>query len=189
MVKLIRLTTENDNQFEADMDSDLKLGPKASVALQNLTFETEFSTLGISGAERSVTYNFNTNVYAAAHTNEMKVAEYTSANYPDMFDDLAGALNDTCSIGDTTNFGQPGDTTQMNNYMQFNVTGSEEKKAIQLRVTPMLHPLLKTRAFDYRFEAADVRSDYARSALLFTSQPAGYWDQTGADGIPPPVRS
>ena len=120
MVKLVRLTTENDNKFEAQMDSDLTLGTNASVALQNVTFETFFTTLNISGPERTIAYNFNNTQYPGGiHFADMKVSEYTSANYQDAFEDLEGALNDTCSIGNATDGGLPGDTSQMNNYMQF----------------------------------------------------------------------
>ena len=183
MVKLIRLTTENDNNFNVDMDSDLKLGPNASVALQNLTFETQFQTLVVSGDDREVKFNFDVDEYelTGTHTNSLKLEAYDSANYPDFFDDLAGTLNETCSIGSSTKLGVPGDTAQMNNYMQFNVSGVTEKKAIQMRLAPMLHPLLKTRAFDYQYEAADEDSGYERSAEMFTSHPAAYSDSDPSD--------
>jgi len=176
MVKLIRLTTENNNQFEADMDSEIKLGSNASVALQNITFQTEFVALGVSGVDATIKYNFDETAYgsAAFNSNDLKFNEYTSANYQTFFEDLEGTLNNTCSIGSAASLGYPGNTAQMNNYMQFNVTADEEKKAIQLRLTPMLHPLLKTRAFDFEFAAANPDSDYGISSLIFSSHPAAY---------------
>ena len=190
MVKLIRLTTENDNNFNVDMDSDLKLGPNASVALQNLTFETVFNTLVVSGDDREVKFNFDEDGYGATahHSNSLKLEAYTSANYLDFFEDLAGTLNETCSLGSAAKLGVPGDSSQMNNYMQFNVTSIQEKKAIQFRLTPMLHPLLSTRGFDYEFKASDPDSHYLQNIELFTSHPKAYnandpTDPTTAPGI------
>ncbi len=81
MVKLVRLTTENNNQFEADMDSEIKLGPNASVALQNITFQTEFVALGVSGDDATIKYNFDEAAYgsSAFNSNDLKIKEYTSA--------------------------------------------------------------------------------------------------------------
>ncbi len=173
MVKLVRLTTENDNKFEAQMDSEIKLKANASVALQNLTFESEFTTLTISGAERNVVYNFNTDAYPALeNTGLLSIASYNSTNYETFFSDLEGALNDTCSLGGAGR-GYPGDTNQQNNYMQFNVFEESDTRSIEMRVTPMLHPLLKTRLFEVNVEP-QVSGDYDLSQLLFTAQPAAY---------------
>ena len=186
MVKLIRLTTENDNNFNVDMDSDLKLKANASVALQNLTFESKFTTLAVGGQDRTVFHNFNVTEYPGVNYSEqLEIKDYTSANYLEFFDDLEGALNDTCSLGSVG--GQPGDTDPMNNYMQFNVTEDEDKKAIQFRVTPMIHPLLKTRAFDYQYYAQQPQSGYERTNVMFTSYPAGYTDISPTDPTTPGV--
>ena len=180
MVKLIRLTTENDNNFNVDMDSDLKLKANASVALQNLTFESNFPTLAVGGQDRTVFHNFNQTEFPGVNYSEqLKIKDYTSANYLDFFDDLEGALNDTCSLGSVG--GEPGDPDPMNNYMQFSVAADEDKKAIKFRVTPMIHPLLKTRAFNYEYYAQQPQSDYDRSNVLFTSHPAGYSDVSPTD--------
>jgi len=186
MVKLIRLTTENDNNFNVDMDSDLKLKANASVALQNITFESKFPTLAVGGADRTVFHNFNhTEFPGINYSEQLKIEDYTSANYLDFFDDLEGTLSDTCSLGGVG--GEPGDPDPMNNYMQFNVTEDEDKKAIQFRVTPMIHPLLKTRAFNYEYYAQELASDYERTNIMFTSHPAGYSDVSATPETTPGV--
>lgn len=181
MVKLVRLTTENDNNFNVDMDSDLKLKANASVALQNLTFETDFQTLSVTGNDRTISYNFDLTRYPGlTHTDQLKIEDYTASNYNAFFTDLEGTLNDTCSLGSAAGGLLPPDLANpMPTYMQFNVTGDEPEKRIQMRLTPMLHPLLKTRAFLYRKGAADPESDYERTNLIFTSQPVGFSDTGG----------
>lgn len=184
MVKLIRLTSEDDCKFNANMDSDIVVGENAQIAVKNLTFETIFQTLSITGTDRVVSFNFDSNAYGITHDEELKLVDYTSANYDDFFEDLEGTLNSTCSLGSAALGGIPGDTAPMNNYMQFHITADEEKKKIQFRLTPMLHPLLETRAFNYEYAASDPNSGYDRTNLIFTSQPAGYSD---VQAVPPAV--
>ena len=174
MVKLVRLTTENNNNFNANMDSDLILGEKASVALQNLTFETDFQALSVTGIDRVVSYNFDETAYPGqTHNSELKLGEYTASNYNAFFTDLEGTLNDTIEQTDTAVTGSNQPT-----YQQYNITADDPEKRIQLRLTPMLHPLLKTRSFNYNYAANDPQSDYERTNLIFTSQPRGLSDTT-----------
>ena len=43
MVKLIRLTSEDNANFEANFDSEIKLKEQSQIALHNLTFESNFT--------------------------------------------------------------------------------------------------------------------------------------------------
>ena len=45
MVKLVRMTTENNNKFNTNIDSDIVVGEKAQLAVKNLTFESLFKVL------------------------------------------------------------------------------------------------------------------------------------------------
>ena len=173
MVKLVRLTTENNNNFNVNMDSTMTLGKNASVAVQNVTFESDFPTLSIGGNDRTVGFNWDVSpaLPDEIYNGFLKVADYTSSNYELFFTDLEGALNDTLSVSG----GFPGaGVGAFNNYMQFHVNPKAETKSIDFRVTPMIHPLLVTRAFDFQYEPENALSDYNGVTTLFSAVPALY---------------
>ena len=55
MVKLLRLTTENDGKFFADLDAGIEVSERGQIAVQNLTFETDFNILEVNGRNNEVT--------------------------------------------------------------------------------------------------------------------------------------
>ena len=59
MVKLIRLTTTDNATFESNLDSEIKLGSNAQVALRNLTFESDFDVFSTDIGNNSVSTNFD----------------------------------------------------------------------------------------------------------------------------------
>ena len=109
MVKLIRLTSENNGRFNIDLDAGIPIGEGGSIALQNLTFESEFTPLTINDNNKIVSFtvdsgNFNTGepseqppfkTYAA----ELEKKTYTASNWKDFIADLQGALNSCMSVG------------------------------------------------------------------------------------------
>ena len=64
MVKLIRLTSEDNCKFNANMDGDIVVGERASIAVQNLTFETIFDAIEVSLADAKVDVNLDTRVFS-----------------------------------------------------------------------------------------------------------------------------
>ena len=183
MVKLIRLTSEDDNKFNANMDSDIVVGERAQLGLKNVTFETIFNLLSVGGNDETVSFNFNTTQFSTTREGKLKNKTYTSADFPEFFDDLAGAFNDCCFVNL--------DPSAVNsepfaNYMQLSVVDDDDKRELSQRVTPMLHPLLKTRAFNYFYEASEVNSGYEPSKLFFDATPALY-DTYGSIVSPAPA--
>ena len=57
MVKLLRLTTDNNGNFNADLDAGIQLSENAQIAVQNLTFETTFDILNINASNRDIDFD------------------------------------------------------------------------------------------------------------------------------------
>ena len=93
MVKLLRLTTDNNCKFNADLDAGINVGENASIALQNLTFESDFTVLDITGDD-VVTFNWNTTSYADRVVS-LTPRTYTKSDYKEFYPDLQRALNGT----------------------------------------------------------------------------------------------
>ena len=45
MVKLVRLTSNDNGKFNADLDAGISVGENTQIAVQNLTAQTTFETL------------------------------------------------------------------------------------------------------------------------------------------------
>ena len=122
MVKLIRITTEDDGNYNAALQDGIQLGSNSSIALQNLTFESNFVGLKISSSNNEVVFNLdigdNQNGIPAqpaalpppatawqpeppftSLSVTLSTAEYGKTNYTDFFDDLQGALNSCLAVG------------------------------------------------------------------------------------------
>ena len=54
MVKLIRLTTANNGKFRADFDAEILIPPGSKLALQNVTFKTNFTPIFIGSEDRLI---------------------------------------------------------------------------------------------------------------------------------------
>jgi len=102
MVKLIRLASNNNCKFNADLDQGIKLGENSQIALQNITFDTEdFTTLSISADRNEVSFNLNTtasgDVSALSETTALlKTANYNLTTITDFYDDLESKMNMCC---------------------------------------------------------------------------------------------
>ena len=60
MVKLIRLASDDDCKFNADLDQGIKLKENSQIALQNITFDTDDFLILTVGRERDkVSFNLN----------------------------------------------------------------------------------------------------------------------------------
>ena len=171
MVKLVRMTTENNNKFNTNIDSDIVVGEKAQLAVKNLTFESLFKVLSVGANENTVSFNFNSTQFALTRTGNLQDKSYDSSNYPDFFTDMSGACNDCCFVNlDPAN----ANAEPFANYMQFSVVNKDDKRILSQRNTPMLHPLLKTRAFNLFYDPAQPVSGYEPSKIFFNAKPALY---------------
>ena len=60
MVKLLRLTTENNLKFEADLDAGIDIKANSCIALQNLTFESsDFSALQVNNGNNDISFSLD----------------------------------------------------------------------------------------------------------------------------------
>lgn len=117
MVKLIRIVSEDNANFIANLEAGVPLTENASIALQNLTFENNFSSLKVGVKNRVVNFNLDTNndqdgipdqntPPASQQPNPpfttgssfLDVVNYNSANYQDLYTDLQAKLNNTLSV-------------------------------------------------------------------------------------------
>jgi len=149
MVKLVRLTSDDDGKFNANLDSDLVVGEDAQVAVQNLTFQTEFTTLDVSASQTEIQFNLDRTTYAPATsrtTGDLEPAVYTSTNYPDFFPAMQTALNDTMLLNAGFEDPPPGQGKYQSGGQFF--VGSiddanhdlNDKKNIFFRLSPVIHP-------------------------------------------------
>ena len=159
MVKLLRLTTDNDGKFNADLDAGIQLSENAQIAVQNLTFETTYEVLSIHGENQMVEVVWNE---ADASTGgyitygALQPKDYTSADIATLSIDLEGALNDTQGI----------DTSKVNNVMK-NVQNYGEFKLsedtnttlsnIQYKLCPLTLPFHLNEDAELRTEAKNDR--------------------------------
>ena len=118
MVKLIRLTSEDNCNFNANLEAGIHLDENASIALQNLTFENNFPGLKINGGNRHIKFSLDTNddqggIPATNNvfppftnaTAELLIRDYDRYSIEAFYEDLQGALNSTLSVGPLNNAG------------------------------------------------------------------------------------
>ena len=123
MVKLIRIVSEDNCNFNANLEAGISLGEGASMALQNLTFENRFIGLEINSKNNEISFNLDTNNNQTdipaplvlpkfqpfppflTIKATLKIAKYDSNNYKDFYEDLIGALNGTLSVAAGINGG------------------------------------------------------------------------------------
>jgi hypothetical protein len=116
MVKLIRITSEDNGNYNAELQDGILLNPQSSIALQNLTFESDFIGLNINNGTNEISFNLDvgddqTGIPAqpghgyqptppfSTISAVLKTEQYTKTNYKDFFNDLQGALNSCLSVG------------------------------------------------------------------------------------------
>ena len=116
MVKLIRITSENNGNYNAELQDGILLEPKSSIALQNLTFESDFVGLNINSLTNQVEFNLDvgTDQYGIPTqpptgyqptppftklTATLDTKQYTKINYKEFYADLQGALNNCLAVG------------------------------------------------------------------------------------------
>ena len=117
MVKLIRIVSEDNANFIANLEAGVPLTENASIALQNLTFENNFSSLKVGVKNRVVNFNLDTNNDQdgipdqntppasqqpnppfTTGTSYLDSVNYDATNYQDLYTDLQAKLNNTLSV-------------------------------------------------------------------------------------------
>lgn len=104
MVKLLRLTSTDDCNFEADLDAGIKLGENSSIGLQNLTFESiDFTAFTMGGDRTTISFSqnrspqlFNEPPLFNFNESNLTSASYTSTNINEFYADLEATLNECC---------------------------------------------------------------------------------------------
>lgn len=150
MVKLLRLTTENDLKFEANLDAGIPIKENSQIAIQNLTFEsTDFAALTIDNSNRWVSFNLFDPGFIY-YTEGLTTTTYSKNNIATFYKDLEATLN-SCLVVDSEGgnaFGSfkvlyPNDPNQ--------AFGQVEKVTIIFKLTPLI------MTFFYN-DTGDIRS-------------------------------
>tara|TARA_R110000744_G_scaffold102661_2_gene197236 strand:- start:638 stop:2755 length:2118 start_codon:yes stop_codon:yes gene_type:complete len=97
MVKLIRITSEDNGNFNAELSDGIPIKPNATIALQNLTAETVFETITINSSNEKITSNQRVGKFTDIKSN-LALKTYTSANHNDFLIDLEATLNETLEV-------------------------------------------------------------------------------------------
>ena len=162
MVKLLRLTSNDNGNFTADLEAGIELGSKSSIALQNLTFESDFIGLKTNQSNSQVSFTLDTNNnqdgIPPAQTppsfqplppftqlsSALQPAEYGKTNYKDLYANLEGALNSCLSVGvgSANNFGDV--------YSEFVIDGktNPDRPEILYQYSPQTMPLFTNDGVD-----------------------------------------
>ena len=135
MVKLVRITTENQNAvFQSNLDAGITVSKDASIALQNLTFNAEFDVLQITADNNKVKYNLAEGINNTLEF-ELPSNSYTNANYRDFYKDYEAALNGCLSVDQPAP--QDGDV-----YSSFKIVEEGDRVLTKFKYTPMIMPFM-----------------------------------------------
>ena len=185
MVKLLRLTTDNDGKFNADLDAGIQLSENAQMAVQNLTFETTYDVVTIHGENQMVAVNWDLGTSVLEY-GELQPKQYTSANIATLSIDLEGALNNALSV-DTLNNA----ATYKENYGEFKLSEDTNTTLsnIQFKLSPLSLPFHLNEDAELRTEVKGNRlwgiSDVTSNAGpgLISSLAIGNTQVAGDGGI------
>ena len=135
MVKLIRLTSEDNCNFKANLDDGIQLSINSKIALQNLTFNAEFDVLVVDATNREVKFTLNAYTNLGQNMNVLTglltPRSYTSSEVEIFYRDLEGALNEALRVDAST-------PANGNVYGNFQVKSEKEKVEILFKYTPVI---------------------------------------------------
>ena len=135
MVKLIRLTSEDNCNFKANLDDGIQISIDSKIALQNLTFNAEFDILTIDDSNKEVKFTLNSNLTLGVGMNvisgNLTPRSYVGNELNEFYKDLEGALNDCLSV--VSNIVSNG-----NVYGSFQVEEEKDRVFIKFKYTPMI---------------------------------------------------
>ena len=110
MVKLIRLTSDDDLNFAANFDADIIVPPGSKLALQNLTFETETRAINITNGNNKVTFTGNIDPadIQPGEESELEVKSYVGdTGINDFLNNLEATLQSTLESYSNQPVGMP----------------------------------------------------------------------------------
>jgi hypothetical protein len=145
MVKLLRLTTENDGEFNVDFDSVIALPENAQIAVHNLTFESEYNLLNITSSNNRIETTISDGTYNPLFANLIN-KQYTSSNYNEFYDDLNAALNSTLQLNYDSNQDDDGGDV----YCSYRVIKENDRLNVYFKYTPLTY--MFNSNLDYRQE-------------------------------------
>jgi hypothetical protein len=90
-MKLIRLTTTDENGFFDNAVPDLKIEPKSKIALLNASFDTEIDTIVIDESNNII--DLTINGQANIKTITLDSDTYSNTDYQELFDEISSKLN------------------------------------------------------------------------------------------------
>jgi hypothetical protein len=100
MVKLLRITSQDNGIFKADLDAGIDIKENSSIALQNLTFETQdFTAFRVGAVNRIVKFDYGNLQRDLALTANLKVENYTKATIQTFYKNLEATLNRCLGVG------------------------------------------------------------------------------------------
>jgi hypothetical protein len=147
MVKLLRLTSNDNCKFSVNMDADLIVDEQSQIAVKNLTFETEFEVLSVSGyanpvlsTNGSIQFGADTNIYGEA-TALLDAKQYNNSNFLTFFTDMDRTLNNTLEPIQQDEDESP-TTEGQQFYAQYKIDPDDDLKAIKFRLSPVIVPLI-----------------------------------------------
>ena len=134
MVKLLRLTTENDGEFNVDFDSIIALPENAQIAVHNLTFESEYNLLEITSSNNRIETTISDGTYNPLFA-DLKNKQYTSSTYTEFYDDLNSALNNTLQLNYDSNISSDGGDV----YCSYRLIKENDRLNIYFKYTPLTY--------------------------------------------------
>ena len=100
MVKLLRITSEDNGNFKADLDAGIEIKENSSIALQNLTFQTEdFTAFRVGGGNSLVQFDYGNLLRDLPLTANLKVENYSKATIQTFYKNLEATLNRCLGVG------------------------------------------------------------------------------------------
>ena len=142
MVKLVRLTTDDETcVFKSNLDAGIAVSKDAKIALQNLTFENEYTALTIDDSNNRVISNFDTTIYDDIEFN-IPNGVYTKSDYTKFFDSLQASLNCTLAITGLTG-STDGGAAYASYYIDYpnkTFNSNADNIVLKYRYTPMTSP-------------------------------------------------
>ena len=164
MVKLVRLTTQDSRAvFSSNLDTGISVSKNASIALQNLTFSSDFQVLDVTPNNDLVRYSIAQDLNTLS--NKLPKKQYTNGNYRDFYKDYEGTLNGCLSVSQPTPL--DGDV-----YGSFKVVEQGDRVITKFKYTPMIMPFINNKDETLRqleqafFEVSQISSTTATPSIL-----------------------
>lgn len=134
MVKLLRLTSEDNCNFNVNMDSDLIVGENAQIAVKNLTFQDNFETLTTNRSQLAVTYESQ----RGPSVSELPTKTYTLSTVGEFFTDMDVGMNKTLKVV----LNSQGPTAAAQGFCGQYQIDRGDFRSIKFRLSPVICPVV-----------------------------------------------